>query len=208
MKNKGLSMLMAVVLVFSFSLFLGACAKKQVQVGKEVAKPTEAVSPAEGAAPKEEVKEEIVEKVVVTETEEAKAREAERQARLRELQEAQRLADTIRQFESEKIYFDFDKADIKPAGEVVLKRKAAFLRKHPEYSVLIAGNCDERGTQEYNLALGERRAYAAKNYLMALGIAGDRISTVSYGEERPVDPGHNEAAWAKNRRDEFTLIKR
>lgn len=113
----------------------------------------------------------------------------------------------IRDFEAERIYFDFDKYNIKPEAEAVLKKKADFLKTNSVYAVLIAGNCDERGTNEYNMALGERRAQSAKKYLVTLGIPVNRLSTVSYGEERPVDPGHNEAAWAKNRNDTFTLKK-
>ena len=89
----------------------------------------------------------------------------------------------------------------------VLNQIAAILKTNPSYSLDISGHCDERGTIEYNLALGERRARSAKKFLVALGIAGDRISTISYGEEKPVDTRSNEAAWAQNRRDEFLLVK-
>ena len=82
-----------------------------------------------------------------------------------------------------------------------------WLREHPEYKVSIQGNCDERGTNEYNLALGERRAKSAMKYLNALGISADRMSTISYGEERPVCTEHNESCWWKNRRDDFRLSK-
>jgi peptidoglycan-associated lipoprotein len=139
---------------------------------------------------------------------EAKAREeAERQARLRELKMSQKLADEIRDFESEAIYFAFDKSDLTDRSKSVLREKANWLRANGDYSVTISGNCDERGTAEYNLALGERRAHAAKKFLMGLGISENRLATISYGEERPVDPAHNEEAWAKNRNAQFTLIK-
>lgn len=108
-------------------------------------------------------------------------------------------------FESEKIYFDFDRADLKPEAREALRKKADWLKANPAASVLIEGNCDERGTVEYNLALGERRANGARQFLVDLGIDTGRISTVSYGEEKPVDPGHDEAAWAKNRRDDFKV---
>lgn len=104
------------------------------------------------------------------------------------------------------IYFDFDKYNLKPPAIKKLDKTADWLFKNPKVRILIEGHCDERGTNEYNLALGERRANSAKKYLMSLGISPERISTISYGEERPVDPGHNEAAWAKNRRDEFKII--
>jgi peptidoglycan-associated lipoprotein len=87
----------------------------------------------------------------------------------------------------------------------VLKEKAAWLQDRPEVDVLIEGHCDERGTNEYNLALGERRAQSAKVFLVNMGIASSRLTTVSYGEERPLDPGHDEAAWAKNRRAQFVI---
>ena len=113
----------------------------------------------------------------------------------------------VQAFESGHIYFDFDKSELKPEARAVLDKKAAWLKAHPDYSVRIEGHCDERGTNEYNLALGERRANVAMKYLNALGISSGRISTVSYGEERPADPGHNEAAWSQNRRDEFKVTE-
>ncbi|RLB11206.1 MAG: peptidoglycan-associated lipoprotein Pal [Deltaproteobacteria bacterium] len=106
------------------------------------------------------------------------------------------------------IHFDFDKADLKPEAREVLKKLAEWLLKHPEFNLRIEGYCDERGTEEYNLALGQRRADAAKKYLVELGVSPDRITTISYGEENPIDPRHCEEAWAKNRRDEFKLIRR
>ena len=98
------------------------------------------------------------------------------------------------------IHFDFDKYDIRPGDAALLKENAALLSKYPNVKVQVEGHCDERGTVEYNLALGERRANHAKNYLVSLGISPARISTISYGKEKPLDPGHNEDAWAKNRR--------
>jgi peptidoglycan-associated lipoprotein len=98
------------------------------------------------------------------------------------------------------IHFDFDKYDIRPGDASILKENAELLKKYPKVKIQIEGHCDERGTNEYNLALGERRANSTKNYLTSLGISSERISTISYGEERPLDPGHNEEAWAKNRR--------
>jgi peptidoglycan-associated lipoprotein len=106
------------------------------------------------------------------------------------------------------IHFDFDKYDIRSMDAEILKENAALLMKHPRVTIQIEGHCDERGTSEYNLALGERRANAAKKYLISLGIPMDQISTISYGEEYPLDPGHNEAAWAKNRRDHFIILSK
>lgn len=98
------------------------------------------------------------------------------------------------------IHFDFDKYDVRPEDMAILRENAALLKKYPNVKVQIEGHCDERGTIEYNLALGERRATSTKNYLVSLGISTDRLSTISYGKEKPLDPGHHEEAWAKNRR--------
>jgi peptidoglycan-associated lipoprotein len=115
------------------------------------------------------------------------------------------LKRAIEIFESTGIYFDFDKSDIKPEAKTVLEKKAEFLRANPSFKVRIEGNCDERGTAEYNMALGERRAKSAAKYLNALGISADRMSTISYGKEKPICQEHNEACWSKNRRDDFKL---
>jgi peptidoglycan-associated lipoprotein len=109
------------------------------------------------------------------------------------------------QYMEEDIFFDFDQSVIRPDAQDVLRKKAEFLRENSGSSVIIEGHCDERGTAEYNLALGERRALSAKAFLMNMGISSSRLSTISYGEERPVDPGSNEEAWARNRRAHFVL---
>ena len=106
-----------------------------------------------------------------------------------------------------RINFDFDQYTLTPAATAVLAANAAYMQSNPTIKVRIEGYCDERGSDEYNLALGERRAQAAMNYLVSLGVAKDRLSTISYGEEMPLDPGHNEEAWAKNRRDEFKVVR-
>jgi peptidoglycan-associated lipoprotein len=98
------------------------------------------------------------------------------------------------------IYFDTDRFNIDAEDQAALQQQANYLRQYPNVRATIEGHCDERGTREYNLALGERRANAAKNYLVSLGIAADRLTTVSYGKERPVALGSNESAWAQNRR--------
>jgi len=105
----------------------------------------------------------------------------------------------------EAIYFDFDKYTIKTEGREALKRNAEWLQKNADKKVVIEGNCDERGTNEYNMALGQRRADAAAKYLMDLGIAKDRVSMVSYGEEKPICKEANEECWSKNRRDDFIV---
>ena len=100
----------------------------------------------------------------------------------------------------DRVFFDFDKAVIMAAAEKTLKRQAAWMKQYGGVTVTVEGHCDERGTREYNLALGERRANAVKNYLVALGVDAGRIATISYGKERPEALGHNEAAWSQNRR--------
>ncbi len=103
------------------------------------------------------------------------------------------------------IYFDFDSSELTAEAQALLQSKAAYLQEKGNITVTIEGHCDERGTTEYNLALGERRAKAAKDFLIDLGIAGSRLNIISYGEEQPADPGHNKNAWERNRRDHFEL---
>jgi peptidoglycan-associated lipoprotein len=103
------------------------------------------------------------------------------------------------------VYFDFDSANLSDHARSTLDQNAKLLREHADVRVVIDGNCDERGTAEYNQALGEKRAQAARDYLVAAGIATSRIDVISYGKEHPADAGHDESAWAKNRRAGFTI---
>jgi peptidoglycan-associated lipoprotein len=103
------------------------------------------------------------------------------------------------------IYFDFDEFQLRGDAQSTLKSNAQLMRDNPSWQVQIEGNCDERGSDEYNLALGKKRAEAAKSYLVDLGIDATRIATISYGEENPAVQGHDEMAWSKNRRDDFVL---
>ena len=111
----------------------------------------------------------------------------------------------FQEFQNQDIYFDFDKYDLRTDARTTLDRKASFLNQNSSIRVQVEGHCDERGTNEYNMALGERRANAAKQYLTTAGISAGRLSTISYGEERPLDSGHTEAAWARNRRAHFVV---
>ena len=104
------------------------------------------------------------------------------------------------------IYFDYDKYNIRSDAQEIMSQNAKSLTDHPTSTIRIEGNCDERGTEQYNLALGEKRANSAKDYLVNYGINASRITTISYGKERPVAAGHNEGAWAKNRRDDFVIV--
>lgn len=108
---------------------------------------------------------------------------------------------------AERVQFDYNKSDLTSADLQLLQQKLTILQAHPQLVIQVAGNCDERGSDEYNMALGERRAAAAKRWLTAHGIADSRISIISYGEERPLDSGHDEAAWSKNRRDDFVVTR-
>jgi peptidoglycan-associated lipoprotein len=103
------------------------------------------------------------------------------------------------------LFFELDSSDVSADGQKVLQGNAAVLKKYPTMQITIEGHCDERGTAEYNLALGERRALAAKNYMVSLGIPADKIKTVSYGKEFPFDAAHDDGAWSKNRRAHFVI---
>src|SRR5690349_11833858 len=106
------------------------------------------------------------------------------------------------------VFFAYDQDDIDAEGQQSLNHNAELMKKYPTWIVTIEGHSDERGTAEYNLALGERRALAARNYLVSLGIPADRLRTVSYGKEFPFDPGHTESAWEKNRRAHFVVTSK
>jgi peptidoglycan-associated lipoprotein len=106
------------------------------------------------------------------------------------------------------VFYPLDSSEVDQTGQQALNANAEILRKYPTWVITIEGHCDERGTAEYNLALGERRALAAKTYLVSLGIPADRLRTVSYGKEFPFDPGHDEAAWSKNRRAHFVVTSK
>ena len=164
------------------------------------------------------------EPIPTTSAEEEAARRAEEEARQRELARqkalaeenlkeesfsenlaSERVEEDKTRFENEDIHFDFDSIQLAPEAQEILNKKWKWLRKHPSATVTIEGHCDNRGTNEYNLALGEGRAQSAKTYLMDLGIDISRLNTLSYGEERPLDPQQSESAWAKNRRAHFVI---
>ena len=106
------------------------------------------------------------------------------------------------------VFFALDSSEVDVTGQQALTADAAILKKNPSWVITIEGHCDERGTAEYNLALGEKRALAAKTYLLSLGVPADRLRTVSYGKEFPFDPGHDESAWSKNRRAHFVVTSK
>ena len=164
------------------------------------------------------------EPVTTTTAEEEAARKAEEEARQRELERqkalaeenlkeesidatmaSERVEEDKTRFENEDIHFDFDSIQLAPEAQEILNKKWKWLRKHPSATVTIEGHCDNRGTNEYNLALGEGRAQSAKTFLMDLGIDLSRLEIISYGEERPLDPLQTESAWARNRRAHFVF---
>ncbi|MBU0674773.1 MAG: peptidoglycan-associated lipoprotein Pal [Proteobacteria bacterium] len=105
------------------------------------------------------------------------------------------------------VYFDFDSSVIRADQIERIELNAAYFKDHPQAALQIEGNCDERGTNEYNLALGERRAMSAKKYLVNLGVGADQLRTISFGEEQPINFGHDELSWSQNRRDDFVVVK-
>ena len=148
-----------------------------------------------------------VKQASATEDPNAKAKaEAERLAAEKAAKEkAAKIAAARKAFENEDVHFDFDSSELTAAAKALLKGKAAWLTENASASVTIEGHCDERGTTEYNLALGDRRATSVKAYLVDLGVAAARMNTISFGEEKPVDTGKTEIAWAMNRRAHFAV---
>jgi peptidoglycan-associated lipoprotein len=118
------------------------------------------------------------------------------------------LDDLNRESPFKPVFFALDQSDLDDSGRATAQGNAELLKKYSTWVITVEGHCDERGTAEYNLALGERRAVAVKTYLVSLGVAPNRIRTVSYGKEFPFDPGHNEEAWAKNRRAHFVITSK
>ena len=141
--------------------------------------------------------------------EQRRRNEAERLAERRRadsLAALEKTADQVRAELAAMIHFDFDRATIRSRDAALLEEKIPLLQANSSLRLRIAGHCDERGSDEYNLALGNRRAMAAKQFLVDHGVDGSRLEVVSYGKERPLDPGHTAAAWAKNRRDAFEIM--
>jgi len=198
MKRKWMLLLM--LLVLPALLFSVSCAKRTV-----VAEPTMTEAAAAEAARQAQL-------------EQQKALEQERQRKLEEERLAAARAEQLKaeaaqrdqttaknRFVNEMVYFAFDDASLDQQAQEVLREKAVWLRDNPDASVIIEGHTDERGTNAYNLALGERRAESVKSFLVNLGVNASRLTTISYGEERPIAFGQTEAAWAQNRRVAFVL---
>ena len=181
-------------IMLAMLLALGvSCAKKQVTMETQEMAADESQQSAEDEAARREAEE--------ARLQEQRAREA------RQRQEASSMSEAARKaaFEDEEIHFDFDKYVLTPQAMMILDDKAAYLREHSGVRVLVEGHCDDRGSNEYNLALGDRRANSAKDYLVKSGVAEGRITTISYGEEQPLCRQQNESCWSRNRRDQFSI---
>jgi len=202
------------ILIFCLGMFLAGCPKKKVQFSKEEssaqqseeARRLEAERAAKEAKEAQEAKERELARIKEEEAKKLKEQELEKSLVAKKEQGIEGVVYESKLFKD--IHFEFDKYDIRREDEEILRENAAWLKKNPKMKIQIEGHCDERGTAEYNLALGERRANMTKKYLLSLGIISDRISTISYGEEKPLDPGHNEEAWAKNRRAHIVVLSK
>jgi len=197
MKRKWI--ILAMLFIIPAMLFSVSCAKKAVMTEPST---TDASAADEAARQAELEKQKAMEREKQME-EERLAEERAEQLKAESMERDMMMAKN--RFLSENVYFDFDNATLDYQAQELLKQKAMWLRDFPEANVVIEGHCDERGTNAYNLALGERRAESAKAFLVNLGISDARLTTISYGEEKPLDMGQSEESWAKNRRAAFVL---
>ncbi len=183
----------ATILVIFLALYMGACTSSGSKVEAPPPSPTPAPTAVPSTMPEEVVQEPETETIVSQEV-------------------TEELPDDLAQLNArgylEDVFFDTDRFDLTPEARGTLTKNAAWLQNHPTISILVEGHCDERNTREYNLALGERRASAVRDYMVFLGIAPQRIQIISYGEERPFMRGHDESAWSLNRRSHFVIVAR
>ena len=185
---------LAIFLILPAMLFTVSCAKKTTEAQPAVT--------AQEPAPAQPAPAEPAPKAAEPSTSDADRIAAVEMARQKEMEREQKAA--MNQFVNELVYFEFDSAVLSPEAQLSLAMKADFLNAN-SVRVTVEGHCDERGTEAYNMALGQRRADAVKAFWVDLGISEGRISTISYGEERPIDPRSNEEAWGKNRRAQFVI---
>lgn len=200
MKQK---MIMYPALVLMMALFmLGASCQKQ-KVATQPATATAAEEEAQRKA-EEEASQKELERQKAIEEETLEAESAKEAGLSAEMEEERKMTERA-VFENEDIQFEFDSIRLNSEAQEILRKKAQWLKANPAARVTIEGHCDNRGTNEYNLALGDRRAHSAQVFLIDLGIAESRVQTISFGEERPIDTADNEAAWAQNRRAHFVI---
>ena len=188
-------LLLIVAIVSVFALSVGGCAKKKTAADDEMAT-TEERAPQPGDPGYEKIYEESM--AGKQESLDTQAAPMEKENDFLEGRTSSALL---------PVYFDFDKSNIREDQRARIEKNADYLKQNKAYRVRVEGNCDERGTNEYNMALGERRSINAKRYMVNLGVHKDRIHTISYGEEKPLLHGHDELSWAQNRRDDFVLVK-
>lgn len=207
--------LMALVLCLSVSWMTGCAKKATLQEGAVVTQEQKAVAqaPAEAtAADDQAARERALRDQAAREAaeraarEEAAARAAKEAAARAKKEAAEKAAAILKELQIADVNFDYNKYNLKPEAQEILKKGASAYLKYRDYKLVVEGHCDERGTAEYNLALGEKRANEAAKYLADLGIEKERIKTISYGKEMPLDKGNDEAAWAKNRRAHFVIF--
>jgi peptidoglycan-associated lipoprotein len=198
------------ILLLCLGLVLVGCPKKTVVKEEPSTKGTEALTAEKEKAVKLEAEKAAKEKEMASlrEEEAKKVKGSEFEKSLVAKKEPGIEGEVLESKLLKDIHFGFDKFDIRPGDAEILKENAALLKKYPGVKIQIEGHCDERGTNEYNLALGQRRANSTKKYLTSLGISPDRISIISYGEEKPLDPSHHEEAWAKNRRAHTIILSK
>jgi peptidoglycan-associated lipoprotein len=193
--RKFLLLLLIVGISVGIAFSVSGCGKKKMSSDEEMTPTVETAEPKPGEPGYEKIYEEsMASKEESLDTQAAMAAETE-------VLEGRTSAPLL------PIYFDFDKSNIREDQRARIEKNAAYLKENPEVKVRLEGNSDERGTNEYNMALGERRALSAKKYLMNLGIHTDRMHTLSYGEEKPLLHGHDEYSWAQNRRVDFVVAK-
>lgn len=227
-KNNVKYLLAIMFIVFSVSVFINSCAPKKPKVDQAAIMREQERAAEESKLKAEEEERRKFDEAMKVEQQRRAAEEArlkaEEEARLKTEEEKKIEEEKLKEAEGEikpqiareaetkavpqldDIHFDFDKSDIRADSRETLQKNADWLQNNPDIKIQIEGHCDERGTAEYNLALGERRAMSTKKYLISLGISADRIYTISYGEELPIDPNHSEDAWSKNRRAHFLVI--
>jgi peptidoglycan-associated lipoprotein len=211
MMKRNLLAVVLITLVFSLSLtFLTGCAKKAGLKEQAAMTQVQAGSPAMGApaqddaaAREQALREQALREKAAKEAADKATKEAAERAKK---EAAAKAAAILKELQIPDINFDYDKYNLKPLAQTTLKNGAPAYLKYLEYKLIIEGHCDDRGTAEYNLALGQKRADEAAKYLADLGIAKERIKTISYGKEMPLDKGQDEAAWAKNRRAHFVVF--
>jgi len=196
MMKKTFLMLLILAMACGLALSIGGCAKKKAMSDEEMGTAVEEKAPQPGEPGYEKIYEEGM-----------AAKKESLDAQSSSMNEGQDILEGRTSGPMLPVYFDFDKSNIKQDQRARLEKNAEYLKQNKMAKVRIEGNCDERGTNEYNMALGERRAISAKKYLSNLGIHSDRLHTISYGEEKPLLHGHDELSWAQNRRGDFVLVK-